>query len=32
MGIQICIKNMSVSPFHGGLVFRESLVDSSYPT
>lgn len=23
---------MSVSPFHGGLVFRENLCDSSYPT
>jgi len=23
---------MSISPFHGGLVFREDIVDSSYPT
>lgn len=23
---------MSISPFHGGLVFRQDLVDSSYPT
>ena len=23
---------MSISPFHGGLVFRDSLIDSSYPT
>ena len=23
---------MSISPFHGGLVFREQLIDSSYPT
>ena len=23
---------MSISPFHGGLVFREELIDSSYPT
>ena len=23
---------MSISPFHGGLVFRENLIDSDYPT
>jgi len=23
---------MSVSPFHGGLVFRDNLIDSTYPT
>ena len=23
---------MSISPFHGGLVFRKSPIDSSYPT
>ena len=23
---------MSISPFHGGLVFRDELIDSSYPT
>jgi len=23
---------MSISPFHGGLVFRDNLIDSSYPT
>jgi tyrosyl-tRNA synthetase len=23
---------MSISPFHGGLVFRDELIDSSYPS